>query len=319
MPVIETPKEWPTRSIGICPWAGSFAYGMIYHGTPFPKSDFRALSRLALFGDELGYVPKEKRVYLVVPMEFNKFTPFYGYPRKMERIIATVERLWRERVDYGVIQEDLLEKIPSTAEVLIFPSSLPLRKETRDTIDKLKSRGLEVYLGGEEGWVNSSRLERVNIVSSRELQVMTRDTEGGILYCLFSMGDKAQVELRTKMNRIAMEVQDYGLIHENYGKIVLLEGTGNVVINKKTIFNAEGSRVLVKSVSKVGLLKSRSLLLAATGPAKVTFTRLITSVQVLCPEVRGLRSVTEVSLPSVPTRSIVIDKELAQHILKVTF
>ena len=115
-PVLDIAKKWPKGVPGINFAPSGFYYGSIHSGTPFPADAAVALGRYGLLGSHLAPANSSDSVYVVVPSAASAKTN--------GEVIRAIERLQHDKVIFGILHEDCLERLPGSARFLIAPAAL---------------------------------------------------------------------------------------------------------------------------------------------------------------------------------------------------
>jgi len=312
----EYAKSWPEGSIGICPWTGSFCYGMNYPCTSFSTPAIRAMQKISWIGEDLAYYPKPKKVYLVIPMEFTKFIPHKGYHRKTKLLFKILTELWANGVIYGVSQEDMLENLPDTTRMIIFPNEDRLKEKTKNILGKLQERGIKVYLGEDMSWKKDNDLEKVDFIPREDIYVLSRDIKEGALYFLGNLKrDLRKLNLSIGGYRLELELNKFGLVREVGSRILMVECQGLLSIDGKEVADSGGKRYIIKSLDKEDLSKSKELLVIPWEPMELKIGRGFKRAQIVDREGKNLGGI---SLKTVlRSRIISIDKEMNNYGIKI--
>jgi len=180
-------KSWPKGCLALCPWTASFDYGSGLNCVDSLSHSAFMMTRAAQLGKGLGYAPKAKALYLILPFETDPFVPTAGYPRRMERINNTLRALWKKGIPYQVWQEDQLDSIPGSAEILLYPNELEIRPEVAAFLDSRRQKGATVLTGEDAitGLTGGLDLPEGG-------RVFYRETPSGLL-TLFSTEDPAEL------------------------------------------------------------------------------------------------------------------------------
>lgn len=298
-PFAEMAKLMSERGVGMCPTPSATGYGSIYHGTPFPASAAIALGRLGLFGSGLQRVTKNEAVYVVVPK---------AQLPAIAVLDETFKKLWKERVLFGVWQEDRLEAIPSTTKVIICP--VPLANKAGSQINRLKANGVAVF--SDDGWITSGLLERVK-VDADGVNIMGRRTLKGTLITAITDAPVGRVEVSYANKKARVGLSDFGIIHLTQDGIPLIEGAGTISINNRLFCRMENGRGIFATEAP-DLSRAGSVRLMVTAPTAISFDRQITDVHI-SDGFGEERRVTGVSSGKV----LHVDDQLARYVIVVSF
>ena len=204
--------SWPIGSMGLCPWAASFAYGSNQPCTPFAGPAAAALGAVARFCSGIGPPRAEEPVLLVVPMEWEPFAPLRGYQRVLEPTIATVQALAACHVPFTVVQEDQLATYGGLPRAVLFPASQPIRPETAARLARLADRGAALLRGEVAPRVGELAAHAVEIETDKPVWLVQRGTRRGRLVLLFAPDGPANVVLRASPDPIQVAVPRYALL-----------------------------------------------------------------------------------------------------------
>ncbi|MHB0859494.1 MAG: glycoside hydrolase 5 family protein [Anaerolineae bacterium] len=269
-PAIAYAREFmPEQGAGLCPWPSGFAYGSVYHGTPFPAEAALALGRLGLMGLRLGAAAPPERAYVLVPT---------GRTSAFARVQETFQALWRGQWLFGVWQEADLERLPASVEVVICP--VEPAPASRAWLQVLACTGVEVYLPGQD-WSISQRLSRVAVEPASEVDLLARRTGGGTLYALFCPAKGQRVTLDVGAQQVSLGLESFGLVHEREGRIRLVEAAGSVCLDGRFFCEIASGRAFVASEDAPGLADAERLHILVIEPTRLTFARPIQTVAVL--------------------------------------
>jgi hypothetical protein len=301
-PAIEIAKSWPSRGVSICATPSGFGYGSIYHGTPFPAEAAIALGRLGLMGGGLGRARREEGVYLLIPTgAWDRFGLFE----------ETIRALWREKVVFGICQQDCLDHLPQSARVLICPGGVPRALAQR--IEAIRCSGVEIY--SDDGWKVSDRLGRVSVTPGEGVDLLTRRTVQGTLYSLFAEGPAGSITLETEEHAVlTFGLTRYAMVHQRANGLGLLEASGEVKINGAPLCAISRGRAFIASEDGQDLTDCARVRLLVTEPTRVEFAREIASCAVL------EEGVTQpVGTFSVGRTELEIDGEMSCYVLELSF
>ncbi|MDD2709977.1 MAG: hypothetical protein PHV34_18495 [Verrucomicrobiae bacterium] len=283
-------NQWPLGSMGICPWAGSLSYGTIFPCVSQPTESIRAMQRLGWIARDLEYCPRNKSVYLLLPMEFDRFRSRVGHRRKFGRILETIQSLWQMHVDFGVVQEHTASRIPSSAKALIVPNQMPLKPELKKAVEKYARQGMEIYLGKDDGWKKSRHLATVPLTGGTQVMMQTRDIQDGAVYVLShesdpaSVGGKAsrisQVDRESEAckgiqmetphrNKVSLEIFSLAMVGEIKKQVMLAESHGLICLNGRRVADSNGKRYILKALDQRSLLATASLLIVPYEPMRL--------------------------------------------------
>ncbi len=302
-------RTWPDESMGLAPWAGGFYYGTIRHGTPFAKPMMRPMAHVALLEDCAGYVPAKHSVYVMMPLEFGERKPFEGWPRKLARAEALIDELWGLGVIFGVWQEDHWQTLPESTRMVIFPCEDRDRPEARRMVEAWQSRGIEIWMGDDQGWKRSSHLKRVEVTAGAQVKVACRDLQDGALYVLWSEGLTA-VAMQVGDHRVDMGLDRFGLVMVRNEQVSLIEGAGEIRLDGKRFCTVDGSRVMIRSADGSDVRQTPELLISAVGQANVEFARKPVKAE-------ALRDTRRYELPV--GDALAIDQALSGYVIDLHF
>jgi hypothetical protein len=307
-PAMDLAKLWSTRAVGIFPAPSGFTYGSTYHGTPFPAEAAIALGRLGRMGRDLGRAQRPEQVYVVVP------TAFGGARVGMDDVTAVIKKLWQAKAVFGILQEDCLDNLPKSAQMLICPKGVGAASQGR--LDELRRSGVEVFTGSDEGWRNSARLIRVSVTPDEGISLLVRRTVRGTLYSLMRSGPEGSVTLKTEHgNTVTLGLQDIALVHESEAGVNWVEGSHEVTINGARLCAIERGRAIVASDEGLDLIRSKHVCVLANEPTRIEFRQPIDRVAVL---EENRADPLAVLTPEGESRStIVIDSELIRYVLRI--
>ena len=307
-PAMELAKTWPRQAVGIHPAPSGFAYGSIYHGTPFPAGAAVALGRLGRMGYGLGRAEWPEQVYVVIP------TAFAGARTGMDEVTPVIEDLWEEKAVFGVVQEDCLGSLPKSARMLICPKGVTATSEGK--LDELRRSGIEVFTGRDEGWRKSARLIRLSVNPGDGVNLLVRRTVQGTLYSMMSSGPVKAVTLKTdRGNIVTLGLNEYAMVHESVAGINWVQGSGDVVIGGSRLCTIDQGRAILASGDGLDLLHSERVRVLVTKPTRVKFAHVINSVAVLG-ENRAEPLARFIPLGA-DKKTIDIDSELIRYVLQM--
>jgi len=303
-------QTWSVRSPGIFPAPSGFQYGSIFSGTPFPASAARALGRLGIINQDLGRAIQPEKTYVVIP------TAAPGERAGMGTIEETIRQLWKQKALFGIWQEDCLDRLPKSTQVLIAPAAVSSELETR--LKNLSHHGIKVFVGKNNNWMTSPLLTRLSVTPA-SAELVVRRTREGSLYFLFSNARSAQpATLKTERHEIvSLGLENYALVHERASGIGLIEASGDVSIDGAHLCRIEGGRAIIQAIGSASLQDGSKVRVIATGPMRIQFDRPIHSVTVLEP---GFSRPLATFSPRGPDNpAIDIDSEMARYIVEVDF
>jgi hypothetical protein len=307
-PAISLAKSWSSRSAGIFPAPSGFQYGTIYSGTPFPAAAAIALGRLGLMGKDLSRTIQPESVYVLVP------TAASGEKGAMSVVEAAIQDLWKEKVPFGVWQQDCLDHLPQTTRVLIVP--VPVNADLSERLAQLSRKGIKVFRTNSEGWQSSPLLPRLAVAPS-SAELLIRRTAQGTLYFLFSKEPSTFTLNTENRTKVSGGLSNYAMVHERNSVIDLIEASGEVEINGEPFCHIEQGRAIISATDSRSLVRSSCLRLMVTEPTAIRFERRIQRVEVL--EAGRAEPLASFSPPSEIGRGLRIDDELARYVLEVEF
>jgi len=210
---------WPIGSMGLCPWAASFAYGSNRPCTPFPAPAAPALGEVARFCARIGPPVGHAPVVLVVPMEWEGFRAFGGYQRVMDPTWQAVHALAAAHVPFSTVQEDQLGRL-SPPRAIVFPASQPVNPETQARLDGLGQQGASAYTGAADTWVQYVARYAIPMDSDGTVWCLRRGTREGRLYMLYAPDGPATVTLRDSEATVELHVPRYALVEVQRAGVV---------------------------------------------------------------------------------------------------
>jgi len=298
-PVADLVKKWPATAPGIHPAPSGFFYGSIYSGTPFPAEAAIALGRLGLMGKDLSRTSGSESTYVVIPSA--------APPKTITEVIELIQYLRRDKVRFGVLQEDCLTRLPKSARVLIWPAASPQQ------LTRFRRTGVQTYTN-EQQWKTSPDLVRVSVEPGAGIDVLTRPTVSGTLYSLLSSNAPGPIKLALTRNIVRLGLSGYGLVEERKTGIGLIEASGDVVINGAPFCIIERGRAIIAAEEGQGLESCTRARILATEPARIYFARPIGRAVV------RVEGVAEPIATWVPKGSVIdIDPELARYVIEIDF
>lgn len=199
----------------------------------------------------------------------------------MAQISPHFKRLWSAHVPYRVAQSDCV--VPADAIEL-----------SGEALTDVETKAIHV--------------------SPSAVKLLTREVRDGTLYSIFGDESTTTASIRLNADEISMGLQPHALLLHNSKGIVLAEASSSLAINQTRVFATTRGRLLVSSRDGAAISHSSDLLLRASRPTRVTFSRKIRSVHALVgPEQQSL------VLPNAAENMIEIDSELARYDLEVKF
>ena len=287
-----------------------FNWGSTYHGTPFPASAAIALGRLSRMGQGLGRAMRPEKVYVVVATAHN------GSRDRMAAVTQAVKKLWEGKVVFGVLQEDCLGNLPKSAQVLICPSGVTARSDTR--IEEIRRSGVQVFMGPKEDWQKAVEISRLVVTPAEGINLLARRTLEGTLYSLIGKASAKPVTLKTEQNSsVTLGVNDYALVHERASGVNLVEASGEVTINGARFCTIEKGRAIIVSDDGQGLVRSKRVRVLASEPTRIKFTRPLGSVAALTEE--QSEPLTTFVPKAADKATLDIDSELVRYVLRIQF
>lgn len=310
-PVFGVAKLWSRQGSGLFPAPSGFAYGSIYHGTPFPAESAVNLGRVGRLGARLAKVARPEEIYVVIPTAFN------GARTNMEPAQTTFKELWREKIPFGVLQEDCLDRLPSSARVLICPSGVSRESESR--LASLRARGVGVVSGEQENWKALVSQNRAPLTPGDGVDVITRRTRQGTLYSLFSQRTRPEtVSLRLGRDvEVSLGLERFAMVHHGPNGVDFCEASGEVRVGKVKLCSLGKGRILIFSLDEQDLLHTQRARLLATAPAAIEFEREMERVMVF--EEGKLEPVGTVALSEKSRRHLDLDDQLLRYSLEIEF
>lgn len=305
MPFTGYKEGWPSTGVGLCPTPSGFGYGSIYHGTPFPADAAKRLGRLGLMGRGLSRAARDESVYLLIRTAKND---------SMEAYYSAIRHLWRTRVPFGVRHEDCLPSLPGSARLLICPDGVSPESESLLAI--LRTSGVEISVGPDMEWTNSPALRPIDLSPSDGIDLLVRRTRTGTLYTLIAETTGPSVRLTSESGcRVSMDVQDYAMIHDIHDTgITFVEASGDVTIDGARLCTVSSGRAIISSEDWSSLPTCPSIRLAATGPATITFARLVRYVDLF---MEGAEE--SIGRVTVDSEALRVDEQMSAYVLRVVF
>ena len=307
-PAMDLAKLWSRRAVGIFPAPSGLTYGSIYHGTPFPAEAAVSLGRLGRMGGGLARAERPEHVYVVIP------TAFAGARKGMDDVTPAIEKLWKEKAVFGIVQEDGLGSLPKSTRMLICPKGVSAASKGK--LDELRRSGIEIFTGPDESWQKSARLERLSVTPGDGINLLVRRTVQGTLYSLMSSSPIKAVTLKTERgNTVTLGLNDYAMVQESAAGINWVHTSGAVVINGSQLCAIEQGRAILASDDALDLLHSKRVRVLATQPTRIKFARGIASVGVL--EENRAQPLATYTPDGVDKAAIDIDSELVRYVLQI--
>lgn len=297
-PYLTLNKTWPENGVGMCATPSGTGYGSIYHGTPFPAEAAVALGRLGLMGEGLQRVVFPEKVFVIIPQTKTD---------ALEAVENTFKALWKQKAIFGVWQEADLASLPNGTKAIICPVSLS------SGLPAIKSRGIKVFEGA-DAWKSCDELEKVSVDKPGNINLLSRRTSKGILFTLVHTGNKENISVQYKAEKVNIGIEDFALVHYTNNGIALLEGTGDFIINNTKFCSIDKGRLIVSSSNETGLLATSRLKLIVTGPAKLSFRKNIASVAIS----DGLQQEPRVVKYKGSGRELDIDDQLSKYVIHVS-
>lgn len=306
--VRDQPGFW--RAVGIFPAPSGFNWGSTYHGTPFPAAAAVALGRLGRMGQDLGRAARPEKVYVVVPTDFN------GARGDMKDVIQAFKTLWRNKVIFGIVQEDCLANLPPTARVLICPHGVTSASRAR--IEEMRHSGVQVFMGPTDDWQEAASISRLSVTPGEGVDLLARRTLAGTLYSLMAARPEKSVTLETEHKAsVRLGLNSYALVQEGTRGVNLLEASGEVILHGVHFCTIQSGRAIIASDDGEDLTRSERVRVLATEPTSIRFSRPIRSLEVLQ---EGEAAPLATFSPSATNRFVVeIDSELVRYVVRVRF
>lgn len=275
-------KTWPQGSIGICPWAASFEFGMNYSCIPCSSPTLKLFKKYAYAWSDLDFHPQSHKVYLVIPIEFSDFLPNEGYKRKTEVLFKAIEKLWKNGIVFGVWQEDELDHFNIKDAIIIFPNENKIKPETGYELEKLTKNGVRVYKGQDFSWDEDNDLERVPFTAPCDIHLLVREGNNSRTYIMRNLQKELHaVKLKCSNADIEIQVKSFGLLQVKRENIVMAESEGKVLIGDQLISDSGGIKYIIKSLGEEDLRYADKILVIAYGPLKLKVDRRFRTAKVL--------------------------------------
>jgi hypothetical protein len=306
-PVINYGKtEAMTNGVGLAPFPSGFAYGSIYHGTPFPAPPAVNLGRVGVMAGRLARKSPPEQVIVLVPQaQTNKAAAYF----------TLFEQLWKEGVEFGVCQEVNLAKLPEEARTVIAPGEFSAESEAK--LAKLQDAGVQVFRGASDEWRQAKVLPRATVAPAGAAEVVIRRTIDGTLYALFPLGEAERAVLTAGGHKVAIGLKTAGFVHTTVGGVDLIEATGDVEIDGTPFAKIDSCRGIIAAEGSRDLMKAKQISLMATAPGKIRFMgRTIVAVEAYV-ESRS-DPVGNVAIVD-GSDTLEIDRDLARYRLAVRF
>lgn len=304
-PAIEIGNSWPANGVGICCTSSGFAYGSIYHGTPFPAEAAIALGRYGHMGYGLARSSSaDESVYLIVPTACNK---------NMDPIFNAIGTLWRSKAIFGVWQEESLDSLPDSTKAVIIPF---MTDSLRSKIELLRDRGIKIIDTSSENWSILEPIRTMDVSPSENTDLQVMRTINGTLYSLKTEEQPCNVKIRlddkTSVNAM---IDRYMVVHLGRHGVDFIEGSGNISINDEQICSITNGRMIIRSDDNKGLSESSSMILMATDKCNITFNKKITDVYVI---INGVEPKQIKCSPEVySNNTLMVDTEMMQYMIKI--
>ncbi|MHB1454164.1 MAG: hypothetical protein ACYCYM_09480 [Saccharofermentanales bacterium] len=280
-------KSWPLGSTGVCPWMASFEYANTFGCVDYPSPTMNIMRHMAFLGKGLGYVNTKKNVYLVLPFETKPFVRNHGYPRCLDNIGKTVSLLHNYGVDFKVWQEDMIESIPVTAKVIIYPNENTVKKAMGDSLKRITAKGVRVYQGNDTSWISDPDIDKLDINMEESVHILSRDTIRGRLILVASQKEGVSVfksrfeglEVEFNYNRNASFVWDEGVLQADFCGDLSIDHT---IFARFSCDKESGlARCLLKSNSDLTLNQTNNLSVFVSQPGKLELTASFIYAEVL--------------------------------------
>lgn len=306
-PIIECGRGWPIKGVGICPTSSGFAYGSIYHGTPFPAEAAAALGRYGKMGDNLGREFRPESAYVVIPEACND---------KTDAFFEVFKSLWLEKAIFGVWHEDALDQLPPSTKVVIAPI---MTESLRIKLDKSKAAGISVIEGTSGNWTDIAGIDRLEVNPSDGITMQVRRAvNGGTLYSLMSESDGMPAQMKTENGRsVAFGIRRFAVVHESADGIRLIEAAGDVIIDNQPFCSISNGRAIIASVDGCDILTAGKLRVLATESCMICFAREIASTLILVDEADN--HIVPSGEGSFDGCDLRIDNEMSKYVIIVEF
>ena len=242
-------------STGLCPWMASFEYGSIYSCTQTPTPATERMERAARLGQGLATVPFDASVFVVMPHELNEYNPGYGYKRKTDAIMHTLQLLMENGVEFSIWQMDALNTMPYSAQIVIYPTEVQNTAEEKIVCEAALMRGAAFYAGDSDNWLADPMLKKLSFsVSTRTVNaandkhkplVMFRRVASGLL-CIFDMRSNELSTICT--DRIRCDMRRFGSYLQTDQGLTLAEVCGRLEYDGEFLLETTG-KCLVRSLN----------------------------------------------------------------------
>jgi hypothetical protein len=250
-------------------------------------------------GRGLARTSRNESTYVIIPSA--------APPKTMTDIIELIQHLRRDKIRFGVLQEDCVTNLPKSARVLIWPSA------SAQQLMAVRRGGLEAYTREQE-WKTSPNLIRVSVEPSAGIDLLTRPTVSGTLYSLLSSNTPVSIKLALTRNVVRLGLSGYGLVEERKTGIGLIEASGDVVINGVPFCGIESGRAIIGADEGQALESCTRARILTSEPTRIRFTRPITKAEI------RVEGVAEPIATWVPRESVIdIDPELARYVIEIDF
>jgi hypothetical protein len=296
-PALDLVKKWPSETSGINPTPSGFYYGSIYSGTPFPAAAASALGRAGLIGTGLARRNTPETTYVVIPAPSDKLK------ENMHVIGEVLDRLRARGASFGVIHEDCLDHLPSSARVLICP--VPIDN------GRVRRRSLRIVSTAESA---EDDIPRLRVQPDDHVQVMTRHTASGTLYTFLSDKSGENRTVRVGSQTIRFRLDRLGLIEQRPSGAGMIEAAGEVTIDGSFFCAIEGTRVVLKAPAGSTLTRADRLSMVAYGPGQVRFARRVRAISVIEPGQK-----TPVGILAIGSYTVELEDTMAAYTLQVEF
>lgn len=284
--------SWIKGSFGIMPGDTNANFSINAHGTTNPMPYIEATRRMKEIGRGLGYAPKEKNVYVVIPLEYFPYKFGEGYVRRVGVLLKTFDALYRNGIDFGLWQSDCIDSLPETAGHVIYPNECEIPDDIGAQLKALGARGAVVYKGGDMSFAEAA--PKLDAESELPLEYLFRDTDEGRL--LVTMNYKSCAELskslsdlthfarysadplgklgkrgRCRVGDIEFIGSDHNLLLTEEDSLRLAQVYGELKRGGIKISDSDGGkRYYIKSMDGLSLEKSRDMLVGVYEPGEVT-------------------------------------------------
>jgi hypothetical protein len=280
-------KSWPLGSTGVCPWMASFEYANTFGCVDYPSPTMDIMRHMAFLGKGLGYANKDKKVYLVLPLETKPFVRNHGYPRCLDNIGKTVSLLHNYGIDFKVWQEDMIESIPDTAEVIIYPNENAVKKAMSDSLKSIAAKGVRVYQGNDISWISDPDIGKMDIDIKEPVHVLSRDTLRGRLILVASQKEGASVfkgriddsEIEFGYNRNASFIWDKGVLQADFCGDLFIDN--DLFARFSCDIDSGLARCLLKSNNDLPLARTDDLSVFVSQQGKLELSSDFTNAEVI--------------------------------------